>query len=459
MGFLDAVEGIGEAVANVGKGVGVAFGELGAVKNVMPLIGRLDEALRPANSPILEGGQVIIAGMRRTTGTGEPDRGDQFGRGSQRFRDAAGVLATAGPTDDWAGSGADAYDAANHRQRGRTMTMSDLDHGVHTVVAGEAFQIGYHRGKLDDQSNWLADVGRTTFALGLIPGIGPAMKAAAETQAVIAAVGSSSMELASLSDEVSANAAAVQRLVGQYQAVADSTSVGLTAPPPPPPPEGSGEEPPEGEGDESPPPGPSEDDASAPSGDDGSSAPSSGGGGGGGTPSGGGGGAPVGDPEPSTVPHMTAPPLPQAPVAGGGPGAASGVPAAPGPLPAAMGAAPAGAGVGGATSALGPLIQAAVQRAFELKNAEEVEQKAREEEEKKRTEEEQDTEHPAKDEDGNGIPDTEEGIGAEAAPGAVDGGRAPIHVEFDVDPNRLETPMTVTLDRDRPIVVPPTATT
>ena len=454
MGFLDAVEGIGEAVANIGKGVGEAFGELGAVENVMPLIGRLDEVLRAANSPILEGGQEIIAGMRRTTGTGEPDRGDQFGRGSQRFRDASGVLATAGPTDDWAGSGADAYAAANHRQRGRTMTMSDLDHGVQTVVAGEAFQIGYHRGKLDDQSNWLADVGRTTFALGLIPGIGPAMKATAETQAVIAAVGSSSMELASLSDEVSANAAAVQRLVGQYQAVADSTSVGLTAPPPPPPPPGdSGEESPEGDGGDSPAPGPSEDIPGAPSGN-GSSAPSSGGGGG--TPSGGGGGAPASVPAPPTpVPNMTAPP--QAPAAGGGPGAVSGVPAAPGPLPAAMGAAPAGAAVGGATSALGPLIQAAVQRAFELKNAEEAEQKAREEE-KKRSDEEQHTEQPAKDEDGNGIPDAEEGTGAEAAAGAVDGGRAPIHVEFDVDPNRLETPMTVTLDRDRPIVVPPTAT-
>jgi hypothetical protein len=46
-----------------------------------------------------------------------------------------------------------------------------------------------------------------------------------------------------------------------------------------------------------------------------------------------------------------------------------------------------------------------------------------------------------------------------AAPGDVHGGRAPIHVEMDVDPARLDQPMTVTLDRDHPIVLPPTTTT
>ena len=72
------------------------------------------------------------------------------------------------------------------------MTMADLDREVETVIAREALQIDFHRGKLDDQSNWLADVGVTTLNLGRVIGVGPAMTAALETQAVIAAVGSSS---------------------------------------------------------------------------------------------------------------------------------------------------------------------------------------------------------------------------------------------------------------------------
>ncbi|WP_319452965.1 MULTISPECIES: EspA/EspE family type VII secretion system effector [unclassified Mycobacterium] len=442
MGFLDAVEDIGGAIVDAGKGFAEAVDAAGPI---------VDKLLRAANSPILEGGQVIIAGMRRTTGTGKPDDGDQFGQGGQRFRDASDVLATAEPTDDWTGSGADAYATSNRRQQGRTVTMAGLDRQVQTVIAREAFQVGYHRGKLDDQSNWLADVGLTTFKLGLIPGIGPAMKAAAETQCVIAAVGSSAMELASLSDEVSVNAAAVQGLVGHYEQVGRSTGDVAPMSPPPPPPGDPGEDPKDGppDGDEAPPrdsPGEGPTDAPGGGGSDGGGGGSSGGGG---APSGGGGPASV-PPPAAAVPSMTAPAVPAAPMTGGGPAAAGGVPAAMGGLPSAPGGAPAGAG---GAAMLGQLIQAAVQRALDQRAA----QQARDE--KDAEDREKELEDPAKDEDGDGIPDAEQDTGPEAAPGAQAGGRAPIHVEFDVDPERLATPMTVTLDRDRSIVVPPTTTT
>jgi hypothetical protein len=102
---------------------------------------------------------------------------------------------------------------------------------------------------------------------------------------------------------------------------------------------------------------------------------------------------------------------------------------------------------------LGQLIQAAVQRALDQQAA----QQARDE--KDAEDREKELEDPAKDEDGDGIPDAEEVSGPEAAPVAQAGGPVPVHVEFDVDPERLATPMTVTLDRDRSIAVPPTTTT
>jgi hypothetical protein len=465
MGLLDAVGEIGEAVANVGKSIGQDFDDVGPLGRLIPMTGVIDKFLLAANSPILVGGQMVIAGMRRTTGTGEPDTGEQFGRGSQRFGGASDTLASAAPTEDWTGSGADAYDGQNHRQTGRTATLADLDRKVQTVIACEAFQIKYRRGKLDDQSNWLADVGHTTYGLGLVPGIGPALKAVAETQAVIAAVGSSSMELASLSNEVGVNASAVQGLVGQYQEVSRSTG-GSAMSPPPAPPGGPGDDPTDRPDEEHSPAGdPTEDDPTGTPPDGRSSAPA--GGGGGGTPSGGGGGgSPTGGPPrvptpQPPIPSVAPPSLPQAPTSGGSTGASSGVPAPMGALPSATSGTPATAGTAGATSALAPLIQAAVQRAFEQHSAEE---KAREEEQKRAEQEakkdsEKDPEDPAKDENGNGIPDAEEGAVAESASGAVDGGRTPVHVEFNVDPERVATSMTVTLDQDRSLVVPPTATT
>ena len=144
-------------------------------------------------------------------------------------------------------------------------------------------------------------------------------------------------------------------------------------------------------------------------------------------------------------------------MSGGGPAASGGMPGALGGLPSALGGAPAGPGAGGAASALGPLIQAAVQRAFDQQSAEE---KAGEDEQKRaeRDDEQrpgQDDEHLAED----GVPVAAEDAGAAAAPGSAERGRAPIHVEFDVDPERLHNPMTVTLDRHRPTVVPPTPPT
>jgi hypothetical protein len=121
-----------------------------------------------------------------------------------------------------------------------------------------------------------------------------------------------------------------------------------------------------------------------------------------------------------------------------------------GGLPPALGGAPAGAG---GAAMLGQLIEAAVQRALDQQAA----QQARDETDAEDREKE--PEDPAKDEDGDGIPDAEEATGTEAAPGVQAGGPAPVHVEFDVDPERLATPMTVTLDRDRSIAVPPTTTT
>ena len=204
--------------------------------------------LRAADSPILDAGQLVIAGMKLTTGIGEPEHGERFGGGGARFHEAGATLRSAQPTASWSGEGADSYAVQNVKQAERTEGIAAGDHEVHRVLAAEAFQVAFHRDRLDDWNDFLADVGLVTFALGLIPGVGQEWKAVAEAQAVLAAVGSSSLELYQLSSEAGANAEEIRQVVGRYEDVEQTANLSPTGanpdPLPPPPPQAPPEQPP-----------------------------------------------------------------------------------------------------------------------------------------------------------------------------------------------------------------------
>ncbi len=164
-----------------------------------------------AASHILGAGQLMIAGMRATTGEGEPDRGDAFGQAAAVFSGAAEAVRAAAPRDEWLGGGAESYAPANRRQAERAGSLAVLDRTVQTVLTREARQVARHREQLDDQSEHLADLGRTTASMASIPGIGNAMKAAVELTAVHAALDACSVELGTLHREAEENAAELRR--------------------------------------------------------------------------------------------------------------------------------------------------------------------------------------------------------------------------------------------------------
>jgi hypothetical protein len=424
MGLLGKLESFGKAAWDTRK-------ELGDVAAVV-------KGLRAANAPILHGGQLVIAAMKVTTGIGEPEDGVDFGQGGVRLHGAAATLMSAQPTASWSGAGAGAYSVENVKQMTRTRAMAAADHEVHGVLNTEAFQVDFHRDRLDRWYNWLADVGLVTFGLGLIPGVGKGLKAAADAQAVLVAVGRSSQELDQLSSEVEENAAALQQLVGRYEKVGQAANLSDRGadqyPPPPPPPapherspeDGSGAKPPEGVPTTPPseqPPGSAAQFV----------APMQTSGGGSGSHAKGG---------PPQAPPMGLTQVPASPrqetSGGGGTRAAPGAPPAGGMLPAAMSA-------GAAPMAPAPgvpleLIKEAVHGALK----QEAERQAAEDEEK--------------DEDGDGKPDEEEG--KEEEDKGKDG--KPDEEKDDVaaapggsDATRLTTPITVTVDSQNPIGPPP----
>ena len=200
-------------------------------------LGRLGGVVKgAAGSPILDAGQAVIAGMRLTTGSGDPERGEPFGLGAARFSRAGGTVASAYPMETWQGSGAQAYARANLRQVGRAESIATLDRRVQTVIAREAYQVAYHRDKLDEQSGYLGDLSYLTWSIAIIPGVGKAMKAAFELAAVNAALSICVAELYQLSQETGENAIQLRELAGEYSALIRKTAVPDFDDPPPAPP-------------------------------------------------------------------------------------------------------------------------------------------------------------------------------------------------------------------------------
>ena len=197
-----------------------------------------DKLLDAIGSDLLDLGQSIIAGLKNTTGQGDPDTGELFGQAQSRFDGVSETLRSAVPIG-WDGCGADAYADQNTRQQLRSEAMADADHEVHKVLYREAAQITLRRGYLDDQYNFLANTSYVTFPLQFIPRYGEAMKMAVEIAAMQTALGESYYQMNQLQSEVAQNAADLQQAVGRYSGVADGAEMPGAAvnfdPPPPPP--------------------------------------------------------------------------------------------------------------------------------------------------------------------------------------------------------------------------------
>ncbi len=411
----------------------------------------LNRVLRAADSAILDGGQVVIAGMRLTTGFGAPEAGERFGTGSARFRDAAATLSSAQPTDDWSGEGARRLCRPQCEAEGRRRRSRRADHAVHRVLATEAYQVNFHRDRLDGWSNWLADVGLVTFGIGLIPGYGKAAKEATELAAVMTAVGSSSLELRALSSEVETNSAELGQLLRSYEDVGTSTDPVGSGPRPPDPPPPGGHRRPRSPPKPDVPPGQTPPDAlPTPASNPGGSAASGGAGVGGGSGARGGGG-PAPATSPTARPHVPATPAPAPSQAsrGAAPAAMGAAPAGPGPAPAA----PSAVTPSIPAALINQAVQSAVQKAVE-KALEEADERRDREEEAKKADDGLDGD--GEDEDGDDAPDTlatDEHDGREipptAAMGAADAGLAPIGPANVSDPASPERPIAATLDREK----------
>jgi hypothetical protein len=180
-------------------------------------------------SALLAVGQLVIAGLKNTTGWGDPDRGEAFGRAQATFHGVITELKSAVPDHGWGGTGSYAYADQNNRQQLRSEAMADADREVHKVLDREAAQITLRRGYLDDQCNLLARTSHATGPLQSIPQYGEAMTLAIELAALQTALGESCHQMNQLQSEVTQNAADLLQVVGRYAGVADDAELPGTA--------------------------------------------------------------------------------------------------------------------------------------------------------------------------------------------------------------------------------------
>jgi ESX secretion-associated protein EspA/E len=245
---LWTVKVIGELIEGIAGRAGLnnvrEVGERLTKSDRGPFGGRAGEVagklLDAAGSDLLDFGQLVITGLKSTTGDGDPDSGEIFGQAQTTFDGVNETLKSAVPVG-WDGSGSYAYADQNTRQQLRSEAMADADHEVHKVLYREAAQITLRRGYLDDQSNFLANTSHVTFPLQFIPRYGEAMKLAVEIAALQAALGESFYQINRLQSDVAQNAAELQQAVGRYSGVAGSAELpgaAVTFDPPLPPPGG-----------------------------------------------------------------------------------------------------------------------------------------------------------------------------------------------------------------------------
>ncbi len=173
-----------------------------------------------AGSPILAGAQVVIKGMKATTGSGEPEAGEDFKKSAELYDEAGDLLIDAAVKPDrWDGTAAKAYEARNDIHRRLTSEVAGAEQNMQRYLSDLAAQVTETRTNLDERVKFLSDYDTATSWMNAIPG-GAAVKAAADLGVAATQLELARMTMARLVAESLLNANRIRDQVGTYEAAA-----------------------------------------------------------------------------------------------------------------------------------------------------------------------------------------------------------------------------------------------
>lgn len=124
------------------------------------------------------------------------------------------------PTEQWHGSGSQAYAGENERQQERAVAMGKIDTEVKGIIADEAQQIDNTRTALEIVATSLTICIPIAIVIGKIPPTGPAQQMAFELGAVAGAMPIALGAFGTMEALTLANAQKFQQAANAYQQVA-----------------------------------------------------------------------------------------------------------------------------------------------------------------------------------------------------------------------------------------------
>jgi len=180
--------------------------------------------MKLAESKVIAAAQLAIAGMKATTGSGDPYTGEQFRDSSKRLENVVETLIHAEPHEDrWNGTAAQVYNATNasHKRLASDVQAADNEIAGHLDV--EAGQVTRTRRTLDDQSDWLTKYDLATAVMNLTPPTA-GLKFAMDLAAAAAALDTAGVTMAVLVKNSLENADRIGEASKRYEKPAQDTS-------------------------------------------------------------------------------------------------------------------------------------------------------------------------------------------------------------------------------------------
>jgi hypothetical protein len=214
----------GRKVMGDGKDIALGLSSLGANLGPVPSFLEKNPIMKLAESKVIMAAQLTIAGMKFTTGSGDPYTGDQFRDSSKRLENVVETLIHAEPHEDrWNGTGSQVYNATNasHRRLASDVQAADAEIAGHLDT--EAGQVTRTRQTLDDQSDWLTKYDLATAVMNLAPPTA-ALKFAMDLAAAAAALDTAGVTMAVLVKNSLENADRIGEASRRYENAARDTS-------------------------------------------------------------------------------------------------------------------------------------------------------------------------------------------------------------------------------------------
>lgn len=171
---------------------------------------------------IIQGGLKAVLAMQYECGfTNEPNRGDGYSTGAQRFNDIAETLSGAAPDERWTGAAAEAYAAANDRQKLRAKKMVDADLDVRMALSAQAGEVETTRRILNNAAMMMGNAIAPALAARALGEHGKALSLSIETSVVGISIPTCIWYMNQLADVSSRSAASIEAATRLYQEVAD----------------------------------------------------------------------------------------------------------------------------------------------------------------------------------------------------------------------------------------------